>query len=70
MWSAMIVRRSLASMLGERSTAFLVTLAGDETIREYALRALTDRDDARKGIPAEPILGALRDPQPRIRRAR
>jgi len=45
----------------------LITLAGDAAVREFALRALTDRRRQLAGVPLEPLIAALGDPQPRVR---
>src|SRR5207245_2695792 len=59
---------ALKQGLRDQSVAFLARLAGDASIREYALRALTDRKDELAGVPAQPILAGLRDANPRVRR--
>lgn len=54
--------------LGPRSTPILVGLCEDSTVRAYALRALTDRDDELAGVPGRVIAAATADPDPRVRR--
>ncbi len=46
----------------------LAGFATDSSVREFALRALTDRLEELAGVPLEPILAGLRDPDPRVRR--
>lgn len=55
--------------LGVKATDFLAGLTADESIREYALRALTDRLEENANIPAAPILAGLKDKSPRVRNA-
>lgn len=45
---------------------FLARLANDSSIREYALRAMTDRKTQLDGVPVELYLNALSDPNPRV----
>lgn len=53
--------------LGEReSHAALLKLAGDSTVREFALRALTDRKSQLDDLPLEPFLAGLKDKDPRV----
>ncbi len=59
---------ALKQGLGQRATATLVRLTADTSIRPFALRALTDRLDQLENVPAEPILNALHDSSPRVRR--
>ena len=54
-------------LLGAKSTDALVALAKDAKVREFALRALADRLGETKGVPAEPFVQALADPDPRVR---
>jgi len=44
----------------------LVALTEDAAVREYALRALTDRKSQLQGVPLEPFLKGLKDPNPRV----
>ena len=46
----------------------LVELAKDDSVREYAIRALCDRTTELEGVPAEPFLAGLADTNPRVRR--
>jgi putative heme-binding domain-containing protein len=52
--------------IGKQAPA-LLRLAAREDVREFALRALADRDHA--DVPAEPFVAALADPNPRVRAA-
>ncbi|MCO6455789.1 MAG: discoidin domain-containing protein [Pirellulaceae bacterium] len=45
----------------------LLELAADESVREFALRALTDRRGQLDELPLEPFLTALGDNNPRVR---
>src|SRR5262245_42552197 len=45
----------------------LLKLAGDATVREFALRALTDRKPYLKGLDLTPFRAALTDQSPRVR---
>jgi putative membrane-bound dehydrogenase-like protein len=53
-------------LLGEKSTPALAKLAADEAVREFALRAMTDRLTQLKGVPREPYIKALSDANPRV----
>lgn len=53
---------------GAKSHPFLATLTKDETIREFAVRALADRLEQLNDIPPQPILTGLKDKDPRVRR--
>ena len=59
---------ALKQGLKEKANPLLVEMAGRGMIREFALRALTDRKGEMKGVPAEPIVAALADGSPRVRR--
>jgi putative heme-binding domain-containing protein len=50
-----------------KSTPALLRLAEKPELREFALRALADRDFA--DVPAAPFIAALADPNPRVRAA-
>ena len=39
----------------------------DAALRPFAIRALTDREDQLDGVPVEPLLAGLSDPNPRTR---
>ena len=58
---------TLKQLAGETSTPTLVKLAQNPAVREFALRALTDRKSELAGVPVEPFLAALKDPNPRVR---
>lgn len=49
------------------ATPALLRLAAKDEIREFALRAMADRDFA--DVPAEPFVKGLSDPNPRVRAA-
>jgi putative membrane-bound dehydrogenase-like protein len=53
-------------MLGKDSTKELVALAGDATVKEYALRALADRKTELAGVPAKLFVDGLKDANPRV----
>lgn len=53
-------------LYGATSTAGLVTLSEDPSLREFALRAMADRKSELKGVPTAPFLTALKDPNPRV----
>jgi putative heme-binding domain-containing protein len=53
-------------LYGSGSTKSLVELTADASVREFALRALADRKSELKGVPAEPFIQALKDPNPRV----
>ncbi len=55
--------------LGVKATDFLVGLSADETVREYALRALTDRLEENASVPTAPIVAGFMDKNPRVRNA-
>lgn len=52
---------------GAASHAFLARLLADESISEYAIRALADHPDQTSNVPVERIVSALKDPNPRVR---
>jgi putative membrane-bound dehydrogenase-like protein len=45
----------------------LLKLTADAAVREFALRALTDRRKELKGVDPRPFVAALADPSPRVR---
>ena len=49
------------------SDAILIKLTEDDSVREFALRALTDRESALDRLPLLPFVEALRDSNPRVR---
>ncbi len=59
---------TLKQGLHGRATGLLVDLARDSSVREYAIRALTDRLEELEGVPVSPILAGLKDLNPRVRR--
>jgi putative membrane-bound dehydrogenase-like protein len=52
---------------GRQSHPALRKLIGDEAVREFALRALTDRKKELEGIDASTFVAALTDASPRVR---
>jgi putative membrane-bound dehydrogenase-like protein len=58
---------ALKQVDGTRSHGVLRKLAGDEALREFALRALADRKTELDGVEAAPFRAALADPSPRVR---
>jgi putative membrane-bound dehydrogenase-like protein len=58
---------TLQQLLGEKSHSALVRLAKDESVREFALRALADDRRLAAVIPAQPFMAALSDANPRVR---
>ena len=54
-------------LLGAGATAGLVGLTKDDAVREFALRALADRTTETQGVPVQPFLDGLKDPNPRVR---
>ncbi len=56
-----------AQIAKESGNANLVKLAGDASVREFALRMLADRKDFSKNVSTEPFLKALKDASPRVR---
>lgn len=57
---------TLQQLMGAQAYSALVKLAGDDAVREFALRALADRKgDAQ--IPIEPFIAGLKDKNPRVR---
>jgi putative heme-binding domain-containing protein len=58
---------TLKQLDGASSHPVLVKLAEDATVREFALRALTDRKSELAGLPLELFTAALNDPNARVR---
>jgi putative heme-binding domain-containing protein len=54
-------------LLGRAANLALVRLAEEPSIREFALRALTDRLDQLEDVPLDPFYQGLRDVDPRVR---
>ncbi|MBB73153.1 MAG: heme-binding domain-containing protein [Planctomycetaceae bacterium] len=50
-----------------RSRVRLLQLASDDSVREFALRALTDRKEGLVDLPLTPFVAALQDANPRVR---
>lgn len=53
-------------LTGKASTPSLAKLVGDDAVREYALRAMTDRKSELEGVPVDLYIKALNDPNARI----
>ncbi|MCE9556983.1 MAG: c-type cytochrome [Planctomycetes bacterium] len=53
-------------LMGAKATAELVSLTADADIREYALRALTDRTTQLEGVPTAPFVTGLNHANPRV----
>lgn len=58
---------TLKQALGARANAVLTKIASDPTVREWALRALTDRKDQLDGVTPIPFIAGLTDSNPRVR---
>lgn len=58
---------TLKEARGAAANPTLAELCQDASIRQWALRALTDRKTQLDNVPAEPILAALADDDPRVR---
>lgn len=56
-----------AQAAGAGAVKDLTTLAGEEAVREFALRALADRKSFVKEVPMEPFIKALKDTSDRVR---
>lgn len=54
-------------MAGVNASAGLEKLVADAAVREWALRALTDRKSQLKGVTKEAFVAGLKDPNPRVR---
>ena len=54
-------------LLGRGATPGLLALCGDDALREFALRALADRLTELEGVPTQPFVAGLSDPNPRVR---
>ena len=57
---------TLKQLLGEEANSTLIGLLKYPTIREFALRALTDRKSQLKGVDKKPFIEALNDSDPRV----
>ncbi len=51
---------------GKNSTKKLLELTKEDDLREYALKALTDRKANLDNVPVEPFVAALKDPSQRV----
>src|SRR5262249_20661867 len=58
---------TLKQLDGKDSNPALLKLVGDAAVREFALRALTDRKKELEGLEAKPFVAALADESPRVR---
>lgn len=58
-----------AQATGSEGIPALTALTKDATMREHALRALTDRKGILKDVATEPFLEGLKDPSPRVQAA-
>lgn len=58
-----------AQLAGSKATPALTKLTADKDIREFALRALSDRRKIAKTLPLEPFTKGLEDSNPRTRAA-
>ena len=55
-----------AQLLGANAKDDLVNLSNDASVREFALRAMTDRKPHAANTPVQPLLKALGDDNPRV----
>jgi putative heme-binding domain-containing protein len=53
-------------LYGKDSTKYLAELVSDETMREQALRAMTDRSAELAGVPVKTYVNSLKDKNPRV----
>jgi len=51
---------------GEKAVPSLLQLAEEDVVREFALRALTDRKANLRSVPTEPFIQGLKDPSERV----
>ncbi len=58
---------ALKQLDGKESQVPLLKLATDPAVREFALRALTDRKSELDGLDTKPFIAALADDSPRVR---
>jgi putative membrane-bound dehydrogenase-like protein len=58
---------TLKQLMGKEANAALLKLTEDAAVREFALRALTDRAKELDGVDAKPFVAALADESPRVR---
>ena len=57
---------TLKQTFGKDSNKPLLDLVGDDSIREFVLRAVTDRVGELEGVPVKPYADALKDKNPRV----
>jgi putative heme-binding domain-containing protein len=60
---------TFAQAAGKDAIKRLLQLADEPTVKEFALRALTDRKPLLSDVPEGPLLNALKDPSARVRAA-
>ncbi len=60
---------TLAQLFGAKAFPALTQLAADETIREYAIRALAEDTRLAAQVPMPPLTAGLSDKNPRVRTA-
>ena len=53
-------------LYGKEANKALLELVGDDAVREFVLRAVTDRASELEGVPAKPYVDALKDKNPRV----
>ncbi|MDN3581422.1 DUF7133 domain-containing protein [Mucilaginibacter flavus] len=58
-----------AQIAGANGVTALVQLAQDNALKEFALRALTDRKGNLANVPIDPFISALKDASPRVQAA-
>jgi putative heme-binding domain-containing protein len=56
-------------LLGAEANPALSSATADASIREFALRAMTDRKTQLANVPVKPYHDGLKDPNPRVKRA-
>ncbi|MGC4015415.1 MAG: hypothetical protein QM755_12995 [Luteolibacter sp.] len=54
-------------LYGKGSTKALSDLVADTTVREFVLRAMADRLSELEGVPVQPYIDGLKDPNARVR---
>ncbi|MGV3772048.1 MAG: PVC-type heme-binding CxxCH protein [Verrucomicrobiales bacterium] len=59
---------ALKQALGTEAARSLVEIAAMDDVKEFALRALTDRKEQMKGVPHDLLVEALKHQNPRIKR--
>ncbi|RWY50182.1 DUF7133 domain-containing protein [Mucilaginibacter gilvus] len=58
-----------AQIAGEIGIPALVQLSADKELKEFALKALTDRKGRLQNVPMEPFINGLKDPSARVQAA-